>query len=143
MGSRARMTSTTGIPKPGPKGFTLVEILLTVVVLGIGSIMIQANMLRSAGIISGRADTLRIQVWLNEKLWETRERIVYSDDPSPVGDAGAFDHSRRKYDWAVTVRSLPIGEGTYAVRASGRRSENPNAREVVRETYVTARQTVP
>ncbi len=133
------MTSTTG----NPDGFTFVEILMTVVVLGIGSIMIQSNMLRSAGIVSERADTLRIQVQLDEKLWETREKIVYSDNPSPVGDSGSFNQSGRQYDWAVTVRMAPVGADSYAVRATGRRSGNPNAREVARETYVTLRKTVP
>ncbi len=45
--------------------------------------------------------------------------------------------------------NLPLyGEGRDAIRrfvhaAAARRSGNPNAREAVRETYVTARQTVP
>ena len=123
-------------PPEARRGFTLVEILLTVVVLGIGSVMVQTSLLRSAGIVSRTDNLLRAQVWMDEKLWEAREKAVYAEFPSAEGDSGSFVQSRRTFDWSLEVRPAHVGSGIDALRLVVRWPEGADTAEAVRETYV-------
>ena len=118
------------------RGFTFVELLLTVVVLGIGSLMVQESFLRSAGLVSRSANQLRAQVGTGERLWEGREKLVYSDFPSANNDSGEWNLGGRTFEWSLDMSSTPIGAQLYAMRVTMRWPEGTGSGEAVRETYV-------
>ena len=89
--------------KKGSRGFTLIEILITVSLLALATVFItQANLL--SGAVYGRyANRLEIQNWAAQKMWEIKESILAEDLPDVSPTQGAVEGKTRSYQWKATI----------------------------------------
>jgi len=96
------MTSPIGT-KRGPKGFTLIEALLTVSLLALATVyIVQANLLSSA--VYGRyANRLEVQNWAAQKIWEIKESILAADPPDVSPAQGTIEGKTRSYQWRSAI----------------------------------------
>lgn len=96
------MISSTGTDQRS-RGFSLIEVLITVSLLGLATVFItQANLLSSA--VYGRyASRLDIQNWAAQKIWETKETILAEDFPDVSSSQGIIQGKTRAYQWNVSV----------------------------------------
>ena len=102
------MTSRTGTK--GYAGFTLIEVMIAVTVLSVTLVVIQGGFLRSAALLSRVSRTLDAQQWIDEKMWDVKEQLFYSDDPSPGEGVGVFKVSDREYSWTAEARPLSFSD---------------------------------
>ncbi len=87
----------------GNKGLTLIEVMLTVSILSLGTVMIyQANLL-SLGVYGRYVHRLSLQNWAEEKIWEAKEDIFNSDLPNTGEVSGSFNLLGKSYDWKREV----------------------------------------
>ncbi|HTL71275.1 MAG TPA: hypothetical protein VL404_08305 [Candidatus Eisenbacteria bacterium] len=100
--------------KKGRGGFTLVEILVTVVFLAMGTLMIQEGFLRSASIYARYANSLKARIWMNEKLWEARASVLFSAQPFVGSDEGVFTSGSKPFHWKLQADQR--GSTLYAVK---------------------------
>jgi Tfp pilus assembly protein PilV len=115
-------------------GLTLVEILVAVVVLALGTLLVQEGLLRSADLFSRYDHALKAQLWVGEKLWEARQRILYEDEDL-AEEAGDFTSGGRLFTWSLVVS--PVGENDLkSVSCSVAWREAGRVRTLVREIYV-------
>ena len=83
----------------GNKGLTLIEVMLTVSLLSLATVMIyQANIL-SLGVYGRYSHRLGLQSWAEEKIWESKQSILESENPEAGESSGSFQHLGRDYDW--------------------------------------------
>ncbi|MFH0985426.1 MAG: prepilin-type N-terminal cleavage/methylation domain-containing protein [Candidatus Omnitrophota bacterium] len=96
------MTLLTGTKKSS-RGFSLIEVLITVSLLGLATVFItQANLL--SGAVYGRyANRLDVQNWAAQKLWEVKEAILIEDFPDVNPPEGTIEGKTRPYQWKVTL----------------------------------------
>jgi prepilin-type N-terminal cleavage/methylation domain-containing protein len=96
------MTLSIGT-KRDPKGFTLIEVLLTVSLLALATVFIvQANLLSSA--VYGRyANRLEVQNWAAQKIWEIKESILTTDFPDVSPTQGTVEGKTRSYQWRAAI----------------------------------------
>ncbi len=116
------------------RGFTLVEVLMAVAMLALGTLLIQEGFLRSAYLYGRYANTMRASVWVNERLWQAREAVLFSEDP-PAPDGGEFTSEGVPFRWALGVEALPLAKDLYALKLTVDWSEGGRPLSLVREIY--------
>jgi prepilin-type N-terminal cleavage/methylation domain-containing protein len=96
------MTLPTGTKK-GSRGFSLIEVLITVSLLALATVFItQANLL--SGAVYGRyANRLEVQNWAAQKMWEIKESILAADFPDVSPSQGAVEGKTRSYQWKAAI----------------------------------------
>jgi prepilin-type N-terminal cleavage/methylation domain-containing protein len=85
------------------RGFSLVEVLITVSLLALATVFItQANLL--SGAVYGRyANRLEVQNWAAQKVWEIKEAILSTDFPDTSPVQGTIEGKTRSYRWKAAV----------------------------------------
>ncbi len=91
---KARMISKTG-----NKGFTLIEVMVTVSVLALGTILIQQGLLRSATVLNHYSNLLTVQRWNHERFWASRDSLFYTKDAGEGKLSGSFTQANREFHW--------------------------------------------
>ena len=96
------MILSTGTKK-GSRGFSLIEVLITVSLLASATVFItQANLL--SGAVYGRyANRLEVQNWAEQKMWEIKESILTSDSPDMSPVQGTVEGKTRSYQWKAAI----------------------------------------
>ncbi len=96
------MILSTGT-KNGSRGFSLIEVLITVSLLALATVFItQANLL--SGSVYGRyANRLEVQNWAAQKIWDIRESILAEDFPDVSPTQGTVEGKTRSYRWNAAI----------------------------------------
>ena len=114
--------------------------MLAVCILALGTVMVQQGFLRSAELMTGASARLGARVWMQEKMWEARERLVYSQDPETLSGQGRFvDPSHKAYDWTIDVHAADDGKDLYAILLEVSWNEGGRSRSVSEEALATLR----
>jgi prepilin-type N-terminal cleavage/methylation domain-containing protein len=121
--------------KTGPKGFTLVEVMAATVILALGTLLLQGGLLRSAHLYGRYSNSLKASLWADDKLWDVRESIVFSNPPDPEGGEGSFTVDGRNFDWSLDVRTQ--GEDLYRASLEIRWNEGNSPVAIRREIYAS------
>ena len=108
------MMSATG-NEPGQRGFTLIEIMITVSILALGTVMITQSNMMSLDVYGRYDNRLKIQNFAGEKIWEAKEKILESEFPEAEETAGDVSIRHRDYQWRLAVTAAEI-KNLYQIR---------------------------
>ncbi len=97
------MTSRIGSNRKIPRGFTLIEVLITVSILSLGTVLIAQSNMMSLGAYGLYSDRLKVQNWAEEKLWKAQEAIL-AESPADE-NSGEETIDGRAYRWSLSVTS--------------------------------------
>jgi prepilin-type N-terminal cleavage/methylation domain-containing protein len=98
-------------------GFTLVEIMITVAVLSLGTLLIHQGLLRSADALGHYNNLLAAQEWAEDKLWDTRESLLYSSDgATAVPAGGSFTEFGKEFECVITTKPQSNAENFYGIQ---------------------------
>lgn len=136
MAKNPRMMSKTG---SNTRGFTLIEVMLAVCVLALGVVMVQQGLLRSADLVARASTRLKARFLLEEKLWQTRETLVFADAPESADDGGSGGDAMSSYQWDVGSSATGDTEDLYSVKGKIIWKESGRDVEFENETFVTLR----
>lgn len=92
------------------KGFTLVELMVTVAILAFGIITIYEALFVSVDTFGFYVNYLDTQDWIDEKIYETQAKLTKSKVLDDGKTSGQFVRDRKTFDWTMMV--IPIGEQT-------------------------------
>ena len=92
------------LPKTQQRGFTLIEIVLTVSILSLGAVMVYQSNLTSLDVFARYLHRLSIQNWADEKIWEAKENMLASEDAEAGSTSGAFTKNGKDFSWAMKVK---------------------------------------
>ena len=90
-------------------GFTLIEVMVTVVILSLGTLVIHEGLLRSADVLVHINNKLVAEEWFKDKAWDTEESLFFSEEDSGQAASGTFTEANRNFDW--TVEATPVSGG--------------------------------
>jgi prepilin-type N-terminal cleavage/methylation domain-containing protein len=121
--------------KRSREGFTLVEVMLAVAILALGTLVIQEGYLRSADLFGRYKNTLRAQIWAGEKMWEALDGAVHADPPVTGTSEGEFVSGGKRFRWRLEVE--PLGTLLYALRLRTEWQEGGRTVALLRETYAS------
>lgn len=123
-------------------GFTLVEVMLTAVLLTLGTLLLHQSYLRLADLYGRYVNDMRLQGWVADQMWQAREAVVYSSQPVedlPAG--GTVEIGPKSFQWRREVRSIP-GRGLYSIRMDVSWLEGNRPAGLSREVYAMHREIV-
>jgi hypothetical protein len=115
-------------------GFSMVELLLTVIFVVLGSQMVQGGFLRAADMFGRYTHTLKTMVWANDQIAVSREALI-RDEMSAGSDKGVLTRSGKEYSWTREVGSIE-GPNLYAVHFLASWTEGGRPLSFDREIYV-------
>jgi prepilin-type N-terminal cleavage/methylation domain-containing protein len=127
-------TSRTG----NNKGLTLIELMVAVAVLCLGSTLIQEGLLRSLSLLGRHSHTLNAEIWMDERLWQAKQDAFYSESLDRSDKLGEFTADGRSYNWSLAVMPLSGGGGLYSFKLSVFWTEDGRTVDLVKESYALA-----
>ncbi len=116
----------------GRRGFSLMEVMVAVVVLALGTLFIQQGLLRSAHLYGLYVNSFKAKIWLDEKLWEAKEAALYSETPGG-GDSGAYTDQGKDFSWSTEVQE--IGKNLYSIKSAIEWAESGRPTRLAKEVY--------
>jgi prepilin-type N-terminal cleavage/methylation domain-containing protein len=122
------------LKKSPPRGFTLIEVLLAVSFLALGTLMIQEGFLRCATLYGRYANTMRASVWTNEILWEAREAALFTEVP-PASSEGEFEAEGVPFRWRLASSVVTGAKDLYSIKLTVEWNEGSRPQSLVREIY--------
>ena len=121
----------------GIRGFTLIEVMVTTVILCLGTVFVQECLLRSANLLGRYAHTLKAQRWMSEKIWEAKEAVFYSDNPITGGQGGNFTDEGKEFSWNLKADSQGSGKDLYLIELEVQWEEGHRPVRLVRSLLAT------
>ena len=123
--------------KIGNKGFTLIEVMATTVILCLGTVFVQEGLLRSANLLGRYAHTLKAQRWMDEKILEAKESVFYSDNPLTGNQGGSFTDEGKEFSWNLNVGSQQGGKDLYLIELAVQWEEGHRPVHLMRSLLAT------
>ncbi|OIO37160.1 MAG: hypothetical protein AUJ72_05080 [Candidatus Omnitrophica bacterium CG1_02_46_14] len=120
------------------KGFTLIEVMVTVAILSFGTLMIQQGLLRSASLLYHFDNQLIAEIRSHEKLWDAREKLLFSEEGQILEPSGTFSEGGKSLEW--TLASSPKGgaDELYLVKLDTAWQEGNKQVELNKAIFMTA-----
>ena len=116
-------------------GFSMIELMITVVFVAMGALMIQGSFLRSADMFGRYSNSLKIMDWMNEECSKTKESILFFDGALGDSESGTMILSGKSFSWARQVESLSL-PSLSSIRYSVRCTESGKPITLQNELYV-------
>ena len=133
------MASAKGGPASGGRqaGFSMVELLLTVVFVTLGSLMIQGTFMKAADVFGRYSHTLRAILWAEQCIARSREAVL-RDEPAGA-EAGVLQASGKDIQWTGETRPVDAGPDLYSILVSMFWTESGRPLNYKKELYVYQR----
>ena len=96
-------------------GFTLIEVMVTVVILSLGTLVIHEGLLRSADVLVHTNSQLVAEEWFSDKTWDVEESLFFSEEDSEQAASGTFTEVNRNFDWSVATTPVSGGNKLYLI----------------------------
>lgn len=93
--------------------------MVTVSVLSLGLVLINGSLLRIADLLSRYNNSLAGYRWMNEKIWESKEALFYSEEPSSsTSGTGVMSLNRKDAYWVLRDEDVAGAKGTHLLDLS-------------------------
>ena len=86
----------------GNSGFTLLEIMISVVILSLGIVFIFEALLVSFDLVNYCSNSLKITLWMDEKIWQTQDQLSRFGDSASIEISGVLTNGNRDARWHLS-----------------------------------------
>jgi prepilin-type N-terminal cleavage/methylation domain-containing protein len=117
-------------------GFTLVEIMLSVVILSFGTVLLQQAFFNLLDTHNLCRNYVEADLFFQEKLWETQHKLDTQKE-LPLGlQEGEFAGRRKSFKWRLEVSKIEELEALYKVNLALFWQEGSREKNLFWTTYV-------
>jgi len=95
-------------------GFTLVEVMLAVVILGIGVVSVLKSYTMTVTVLGLVDSTMTSVCWLKDKMTEIENELVMNGVLEERTEKGYFEENNGTFEWKVEIRDVDIDEENLA-----------------------------
>jgi len=118
------------------RGFTLIEVMVTVAILAFGIVSIYQALFVSVDAYGYYTHYFSTQDWISEKIWEVQEELTDSNMLEVTRTSGQFVRTHKTFDWIMVVSLLDADEGLYKVNVTLTWREGDKMASTSREAYL-------
>jgi len=97
------------------KGFTLIELIMTVAILSFGIVAIYEALFVSIDVYGYYTRYLGTHDWVNEKIWNIQAELMTAKTLDDVETSGQIVRNHKTFDWHLVVRQLDAQQNLYQV----------------------------
>ena len=92
------------------KGFTLVELMVTVTILSLGVVSVYEGFFTSLNAHAYCRNYLSVQSWMNQKIWDIQEALLRYQTLVTQKKSGNFKIGGKEFKWGLHYYSLAGSE---------------------------------
>jgi prepilin-type N-terminal cleavage/methylation domain-containing protein len=100
--------------RTGNKGFTLIEVMVSVAVLAFGVILVYDALLKSLSAFGYYSDYFMVSSWMDEKIWQVQDALA-NNGTFLDSVEGTYLRNNREFPWSVAFISLDGNSGLYRI----------------------------
>ncbi|MBI4430408.1 MAG: prepilin-type N-terminal cleavage/methylation domain-containing protein [Candidatus Omnitrophica bacterium] len=116
-------------------GFSLIEIMVAVSVLSVGTVLVLESNMMSLDVFGRYLNRLEILRWANEKISETKASLIESESPSVDISSGSIKTDRRDYGWQLEIKDSDIPD-LYSIHLDVSWDEASRTAHLYRDAYL-------
>ncbi len=90
-------------------GFTLFEVIVTVVILSVGLVAIYEALIVSVNGFGYYSNMLTVQSWMDKKIWEAQDILVRGGSEAEVSEGGTFKSGNKDVQFDLKKRAVIDG----------------------------------
>ncbi|MDD5466092.1 MAG: prepilin-type N-terminal cleavage/methylation domain-containing protein [Candidatus Omnitrophica bacterium] len=95
--------------KIGNKGFTLIEVMVTTVVLSLGTVLIYGAFFTSLDAFNRYTNYLNLIPWMDEQLWQAQDGLNKFGALAQLQTTGEFQKSGKTFSWGLNYSLIDGG----------------------------------
>ena len=97
------------------KGFTLVEVIVTVAILAFGIVTIYEAFFISMDTFGFYTNYLDTQDWINEKISQAQVQLTKAQILEPGETSGRIVRDHKTFDWSMVISPVNESQGLYEI----------------------------
>lgn len=110
------MISRTGNnPFAVGRGFTLLEVIVTTVVLSLGAVFIYEALFICLDSFSYYSDYLSVASWMDEKIWQAQDSLMRLGAEAKMEAQGRFEDNNRGFQWNLEYYAVDGESALYRI----------------------------
>jgi prepilin-type N-terminal cleavage/methylation domain-containing protein len=125
--------------KIGIKGFTLVEVMVTAMVLSLGAMLLYQAFFLSLSTFDYCSDYLRVSPWMDEKVWEVQDELARRGAQAGIDTNGELLSISRGFIWDVSYGCIDEKNGLYKIDLSLSWQRGQKKISLLRTAYATCK----
>jgi prepilin-type N-terminal cleavage/methylation domain-containing protein len=115
--------------------FTLVEVMVTVTVLALGTVLIYESFFKSLDAFNYYSRYLTVASIMNEKMWEADDSITRFGNLSAAEDSGSFISNNKSFRWNLSDSLIEQESGLFRIDMALHWQEGKRGIWLSRATY--------
>ena len=123
--------------KTGIKGFTLVEVMVTTVVLSLGTMLLYQAFFLSLNTFDYCADYLRVSPWMDEKVWQMQDELTRRGALAGIDTNGELTNRSGSFAWDASYGCIDEKHGLYNIDLSLSWKRGQKKISLLRTAYAT------
>ena len=112
----------------------MVELMITVVFVTLGSMLIQGSFMRSADMFGRYSHTMSLMNWMDQESAKAKETFLNSKESELGNESGVITLEGRPYSWARDVQTIQANLSV--IRYSSQWTEGGKPMNLKNEIYV-------
>jgi len=93
------------------RSFTLVEVLVTTVVLSLGAVLLYNAFFISLDSFNYYSNYLKALPWMEEKIWTSQDFLTHLHEPAQIDRDGEFKSGNKNFTWHLAYNQVNEQEG--------------------------------
>jgi len=122
------------------RGFTLIELVVTVGILAFGIVTIYEALFLSMDTFGSYVNYLETQDWIDEAIFDKSQELMKAKALEPGQASGQIVRNNKMFEWAVAVNFVDEEQGLYRVDVTLSWRQGSKTARVSRTAYLLAPQ---
>lgn len=100
--------------RTGNRGFTLIEVMVSVAMLALGVIMVYEALIRCLDGFGRYTDYFAVSSWMDEKIWQAQDALKNTGTFTEQTQ-GVYVNNNKQFSWDLSFLLLDSSAGLYRI----------------------------
>jgi prepilin-type N-terminal cleavage/methylation domain-containing protein len=97
------------------RGFTLIEVMVTVVILSLGAVLLYSAFFTSLDSFNYCVNYVKVIPWMDEKVWQAQDFLSHFNQSEQLDREGEFKNGNKNFNWRLFYNQVDELQGLYKI----------------------------